>query len=621
MQFASGSVRSLWSKGAEDLVRLLSAGARRARISALKPEKQSWERSLWLLLDQLVADGFGDVHVLAERRLPYSSGRIDVVLCGLHPEDRVPSYVLVELKQWTDVVPAGEGLAKYGSSDETWLDPLEQVTQYRRYLLDFVPSLARCPDMVHAFAYLHNEEAGEAHPLARDSGDAYTELFFKDQRVKLMARLAGLLDRAPGLAGAAERTALALASAVAAPSGPLLWVAGQEIRRRDRFVLLDEQQTAFMMVRRELDDPDEAGRKKVIVVIGGPGSGKSALALSLLDTLAHQRRRVMHATGSKAFTESLRTVTTRETGRAENLFKYFFDFHRQGENELDVLLCDEAHRIRDVDTGIGNQVDALIRVARVPVFLLDEHQAVRHNEIGTVDKIAKAAARNACELVKIRLDGQFRYGGSALYDEWVLRLLGLTDKAPVAWSDLVAGQDDDFAVRYKPTPQAMEDWLLSQEKNFTGIARIAAGFCWSWTDPENGELEDDVKIGDWHRPWNVKQKFKVDGAPSASHWSFGDHGFGQVGCVYTAQGFEYDWAGVIFGGDLVVRRGTWQARPGESRDRGAFSGLRGSPSVVEQSAARLILNSYKVLLTRALRGVCVYSVDDETAAYLREYAR
>ncbi|WP_086819040.1 DNA/RNA helicase domain-containing protein [Allokutzneria sp. NRRL B-24872] len=616
MQHAVGSVRSLWDLGAEELARLLSAGAQRASFSAKNAEKLSWERSLWLFLGQLVEEGFGEVHVLAERRLPYSSRRIDLILCGLSPEDRLPSYVLVELKQWTDVVFIDGGLARFGRSGTIRLDPLEQVTQYRRYLLDFVPSLARCSDMVHAVAYLHNEIAP-----ARESGDAYTGLYFKNNRAGLMKRLGGVLDRAPGLAEAAERCAEALMSAVAAPSGPMLWFSGQEIRRRDRFVLLDEQQVAFRTVLRELDDKAGNGRKKVVVVVGGPGSGKSALALSLMDTLAHQRRRVMHATGSKAFTESLRKVTTRETGRAKELFKYFFDFREHAENHLEVLICDEAHRVRNTDTGGGSQIDSLIRVASVPVFLLDEHQAVRHSEIGTVNRIAEAAANNDCDLVKIELNGQFRYGGSALYDEWVLRLLGLADGEPIAWSDLVAGQEDDFAVRFKSTPHAMEDWLRSQEANVSGTARIAAGFSWPWTDPQEGKLVNDVVIGDWHRPWNAKQKFAVEGVPSASHWSFGDKGFGQVGCVYTAQGFEYDWAGVIFGEDLVVRRGRWRAQLGKSCDHGAFSGLRGSQSTVERTAARLILNSYKVLLTRALRGVCVYSVDQETAEYLREHAR
>ncbi|WP_344876788.1 DNA/RNA helicase domain-containing protein [Allokutzneria multivorans] len=611
-----GSVRALWDLGAEELARLLSAGARQAKISAEDGEKRSWEKSLWLFLGQLVEEGFGAVHVLAERRLPYSSRRIDLVLCGLSPESGIPSYVLVELKQWTDVAFLDGGLAGFGTSGEVRLDPLEQVSQYRRYLLDFVPSLARCSDMVHAVAYLHNEVAP-----ARDSGDAYTGLYFSNQRAELMDRLGGVLDRAPGLAEAAERCAKALMSAVAAPSGPMLWFSGQEIRRRDRFVLLDEQQIAFRTVLRELDDQDGKGRKKVVVVVGGPGSGKSALALSLMDTLAHQRRRVMHATGSKAFTESLRKVTTRETGRAQELFKYFFDFREYTENDLEVLICDEAHRVRNTGTGGESQIDSLIKVAKVPVFLLDEHQAVRPNEIGTVERIAEAAANNDCALVKIELRGQFRYGGSALFDEWVLRLLGLTDEGPIAWSDLVVGQEDDFAVRFKPTPRALEDWLRSQEKNLAGTARIAAGFCWPWTDPKDGRLANDIEIGDWCRPWNAKQKFTVEGAPSASHWSFGDKGFGQVGCVYTAQGFEYDWAGVIFGEDLVVRRGTWRAQPGKSHDRSAFRELRGSQSAVERSAARLILNAYKVLLTRALRGVCVYSVDEETAEYLREYAK
>jgi len=127
-------------------------------------------------------------------------------------------------------------------------------------------------------------------------------------------------------------------------------------------------------------------------------------------------------------------------------------------------------------------------------------------------------------------------------------------------------------------------------------ARMTAGFCWPWSDPRpDGSWVDDVVIGSWSRPWNLRGERAVGGAPPASLWATDPAGFGQVGCSYTAQGFEYDWNGVILGPDLVWRQDRWVARPAVSKD----PALRGVPEPV---ADRLLRNVYKVLLTRAWSG-------------------
>src|SRR5262249_44075388 len=140
--------------------------------------------------------------------------------------------------------------------------------------------------------------------------------------------------------------------------------------------------------------------------------------------------------------------------------------------------------------------------------------------------------------------------------------------------DLVADSDDEYAVRAEDSPAHLEDWLRERMRSDGGTARMAAGFCWEWSDPVSDgwgghQLVEDIKIGDWKRPWNTQDQKdvpEVDGAPPAALWASDPRGFGQIGCIYTAQGFEYDWAGVIFGRDLVVRDGEWVAQIGESKD-------------------------------------------------------
>jgi hypothetical protein len=251
------------------------------------------------------------------------------------------------------------------------------------------------------------------------------------------------------------------------------------------------------------------------------------------------------------------------------------------------------------------QIDELIAAARVPVFLLDEHQVVRPGEIGTLADITTAASAAGLEVRKINLNDQFRCGGSRLYEEWVLRLLQLEPGGPVPWDG-----DSDFDVAVAAGPSAMEAYLRRMLDQGYG-ARIAAGYCWPWSDAERGRpLRLDVQIGEWHRPWNNKKETTHEGAPGTPFWASDEAGFGQVGCVYTAQGFEYDYAGVIIGPDLVWRGDRWISRPDRSHD-----------SQVKRASAedfdRAIRNTYKVLLTRGMRGALIYSTDGETQRLLR----
>lgn len=165
-------------------------------------------------------------------------------------------------------------------------------------------------------------------------------------------------------------------------------------------------------------------------------------------------------------------------------------------------------------------------------------------------------------------------------------------------------------------PHALEAWLRARTRDTGATGRIAAGFCWPWSEPrmENGKLAlvDDIRIGGWHRPWNAKQGDEVPGVPSASFWASDPRGFSQIGCIYTAQGFEYDWAGVIMGKDLVIRDGEWKAQVEHTED----DALR---KASESTFDRLVRNTYKVLMTRGMHGLCVYSVDQETNDFLRKY--
>jgi hypothetical protein len=146
------------------------------------------------------------------------------------------------------------------------------------------------------------------------------------------------------------------------------------------------------------------------------------------------------------------------------------------------------------------------------------------------------------------------------------------------------------------------------------FARVSAGYCWPWSDPDrDGRLVSDVRIGDWAKPWNVKSDRAVGTAPPSALWATAEGGFDQVGCVYTAQGFEYDWSGVIIGPDLVARHG----RTVTVRDANKDPEFK-KRSVTDLQYERHIRNIYKVLLTRGMAGTVIYAVDPQTREFLAE---
>lgn len=338
----------------------------------------------------------------------------------------------------------------------------------------------------------------------------------------------------------------------------------------------------------------------------------------------------------------------------QDLFRYFNSFLDAEKNSLDVLVADEAHRIRETSSNrytsarlrTGRpQIDELIDVARTPVFLLDENQVVRPGELGSLHEITAFAESKGLEVQHVELTEQFRCGGSLAYTDWVESVLGLptglqdsggrVDEVPAvsptpdfdvaALSNItvrsldpenppVLRPDSGVAVSVVDSPQELEH-VLSLRIAEGYSARITAGFCWRWSKVAKGqtELAPDVRIGDWQKPWNNPEKRRIGGAPQSYFWATGDGGFDQVGCIYTAQGFEYDWSGVIIGPDLVWRDGGFRT----VRSANVDPALR-RKSLSDHDFDVLVRHVYKVLLTRGMRGTVIFSPDRQTREVLKQ---
>jgi DUF2075 family protein len=355
-------------------------------------------------------------------------------------------------------------------------------------------------------------------------------------------------------------------------------------------------------------------RKTVIIVKGGPGTGKSVIAIKLMADLLLNGFNAHYATGSKAFTETLRSIIG---NRGSVQFKYFNSYAAAQANEIDVLIADESHRIRKTSnsrfTAAANrsnleQIEELLRAAKVCVFLIDDVQAVRPNEIGSVEYIRRHAEAKNCTIFEYELEAQFRCSGSDAFVNWVDNTLGIRRTANVLWEG-----NESFDFRIFDSPQELEAAIRKKAaEGYT--ARMTAGFCWKWSNPRpDGTLVEDVVIGEYKRPWNARPEAArlAKGIPKASLWAHQPGGIDQVGCIYTAQGFEFDYVGVIFGKDLLYRFDgqDWIGDRGQSHD-----------TVVKRSGdkfAELVTNTYRVLLSRGMKGCFVHFMDKETEHFIR----
>jgi len=575
-------------------------------------EVASWRNSLRSMADVVRTGDFFDHGIVVELQLPLSSRRLDCMVTGTDAGGK-PEAVIVELKQWETAGPSwvDDCVSTFvGGRSRDVLHPSRQVGNYERYLLDVHSTFSEGRVGLASCAYLHNMNRAGASTVLDDVFRPLMQrspVFIADQ----VDDLVGYLDANVG-GGSGAEVLDAVVRGGYRPHKRLLDHVATMIDNDPVFVLLDDQQVAFNAVLAKVRARQLATTPSVILVRGGPGTGKSVIAVNLVAELARQGLVVHHATGSKAFTETLRK---RLGNRAGALFKYFNNFTTAEPGEFDVLICDEAHRIRltsnhrftrAAQRSDRTQIDELVQSAKVSVFFIDDLQVVRPGEVGSSTLIRQGADDNDAEWSEFELETQFRCGGSDSYIRWVANTLDLDRTPDVMWN---TGEEFDFDV----VDSVEELEALIRAKAAEGhTARLAAGYCWPWSNPTpDGLLVPDVKVGDWSMPWNAKPDAGrlAPGIPKANFWASDPAGIEQVGCVYTAQGFEYDYAGVIFGRDLVYRpRDGWVGQPEHSHDSVVKKSARRDPA----GFTRMVQHTYRVLLTRGMRGCYVYFQDDTT---------
>jgi DUF2075 family protein len=593
----------------EDLV--ADAVQRNLGIKVGQNEYQSWRNSLGNAMSNVMRDGGipDDSVVAVEYRLNGRRFRIDFLVAGLDDSGR-ESLVIVELKQWTDVkhsVLKDHVRTFIGGAERDVPHPSYQAHSYASHLRQF-NEYVYCNDVnVASCAYLHNCSQSEV----------INDLRFRDQLSRTPVFVKGEIDgvremiRDRVTVGTDLGLLQRIDTASVRPSKQLADAAGSMLLGHEEFVLIDDQKTVLEMIVAQATKA-QIQQKQVLIIKGGPGTGKSVIAINALARLTSVRMNARYVTPNQAprevFKAKLRGAKGVDVG---DLFSGSGSYTQPEPDQYDILIVDEAHRLKlrhQYAKGGVNQIHELMTAARTTVFFIDEAQKVTWKDIGEIDAIKEFAVAMGAELHEMELKSQFRCSGSDDYMVWLDTTLGLSQDKDIYFSR------DQFDFRIVDSPVELKA-LIDEENTKSGKSRVVAGYCWDWVSKNNPSKADLVlpEFG-FEATWNL--------ASHGQGWIIQPDSHEQVGCIHTCQGLELDYVGVIIGPDLVGRDGELVTVP-EARAKtdtslhGYKKELKENPGLAQAKADEIIRNTYRTLMSRGMKGCYVWFTDSATADYFR----
>lgn len=686
-------------------------GARLNRIGDRNKEIMSWQSNAPNISNLLELSCVpNDIIVAFEFKVP-NGGRIDCMLYG-EGDNRKKNVVHIELKQWSNSSVYelyDNGVfrvdAFVGGGFQPVCHPSQQVANYHTNLLNFVEELNEKNTNLEGLAYCYNYyKAGNPCALYADHYRAILNqhtLYSGDEIENLAERLHSLLCKGAGLEIFNRVT-----NSVIRPSKKFIDVVGNMFKGLTEFSLLDDQIAASETIFAEARKAYNSEGKTVIIVKGGPGTGKTVIALHVLSQMAQEgsARNMFFTTRSKALRESLRErlrsiPINNRTANASDLIANIFHFkpYHFKESEVDLLLIDEAHRVQKSANYMGDklyeqtylsQVTSLIYCSKVCVFFIDDKQAIKKEEIGNSSDIRQSAENYSIDVrdyintkfykdilkneqqlkklearrlslakgpspdnkeiakldakisklrdrqikkdcikdvnsslnkdinvIELTLQSQFRCNGSDNYLDWLDEVLYKP------YSEVhTTFSEEEYTFQIFDSPHKLYEKIKSLDNPQATpkqVSRLAAGYCWRWSTvlAPNGDLIKDVKIGDFEMPWetnNVRARgeFRDLYASSADTWAIEPQGINQIGCIFSIQGFEIDYIGVILGPDI-------QYDP----QHDCLTGCLGHNVAVKSNDLHEytthIVNAYRVLMSRGKKGCFIYCCNSEVAEFFK----
>lgn len=579
-------------------------------------EFKSWDNSMQYIYKALNSHSIPDnCGVAIEYRIPSTSRRIDFIITGLD-ENEKEHIIIVELKQWESIekVDDEDAVVKtlINKHIVKTIHPSYQSWTYAALIEDYNESVEKEKIILHPCAYLHNYVALESNdPLLNEVYSEYINkapVFSKGEAVKLRNFISKFVKK-----GDEGKGLFYIENGKIRPSKSLQDALLLMLEGNEEFLMIDDQKVVYEKIRKSTKKAMLSGEKKVFIVEGGPGTGKSVLAINLLVKLLSENLLTYYVSKNSAprevYNKKLRDRYSKKY--IDNLFKGSGCFIDVNSNEIDIILVDEAHRLMKksgIFKNLGeNQVKEIINSSKVSVFFIDENQRVTMDDNGSISEIEKFASKFNAKVTKLKLTSQFRCNGSDGYLSWIDDVLEINNTGNFD------GFDFNYDIKILDNPNEVYKTIkdLNSENN---KARMLAGYCWDWVSKKDiNKYDIEIDDYDFKMKWNLS---------NTKTWAIDKDSINEVGCIHTAQGLEFDYVGVIIGEDIrfedgmIVTDFTKRAKTDKSLN-GIKKLYKENPNKALDISDEIIKNTYRTLMTRGQKGCYIYCVDKALSIYLK----
>lgn len=577
---------------------------------------RAWSNSMQYMYKVLMDENIPiDAGIAIEYKIPCTSKRIDFIISG-KSINKKNAAIIIELKQWekANIVSGKDAIVStyVGGALREVVHPSYQAWSYVTNILDYNEEVQEKKMELYPCAYLHNYVEPNPPSLSSHVYDYYVQkapLFIKGDVLKLRSFINKYIKY-----GDNNETLYILEHGKIRPSKSLQDSLSSMLKGNREFIMIDEQksvyETALKMAKESFNDM----QKRVIIVKGGPGTGKSVIAINLLVALTKKGMVCQYVTKNSAprnVYEAKLSGSFLKT-RIHNLFKNSGSYVDAKNNEIDALIVDEAHRLNK-KSGIfrnkgENQIKEIIKSSKFSVFFIDESQRVDINDIGTISEIEKYIKMYKAEYEILTLSSQFRCSGSDEYVAWLDNILEINKSF-----DKVS--DINYDIEIYDNPNEMKEKVFKLNK-INNKSRMLAGYCWDWIK----KGKDNPGIYDIVIPeYNFKMSWNLG---NTSTWAIDPASVNQIGCIHTSQGLEFDYVGVIIGSDLryendkIITDFTKRSSTDKSI-KGLKTIYKKDKNKALKIADIIIKNTYKTLLTRGQKGCYIYCVDKKLGEYLK----
>lgn len=581
-------------------------------------EIRSWKNSMDSMYKVLNTNEIPDECGIAiEYRIPATSKRIDFILSGLD-ENNKENLVIIELKQWEEInaIEDEDGIVStyINKGIRKTPHPSYQVWSYYSLIKDYNSSVEENKINIVPCAYLHNYYKDNNDPIENKVYDYYLEkapAFTRGEAIKLREFICKHVKKEDHKKGLYD-----IESGKIKPSKSLQDSLKLMIDGNEEFIMIDDQKVIYESIMKKINYSIKNNKKNVIIVEGGPGTGKSVLAINLLVKIINKDLTCQYITKNSAPREVYikKLKGNYKQTYINNLFKGSGNYINTSENEFDVLLVDEAHRLNEKSGmfhNLGeNQIKEIIKSSKVSIFFIDENQKVTLDDIGSIAEIERISKEYNIKIKYLKLESQFRCNGSDGYLSWVDDVLEIKQTANFDGFEF----DYDFKVFDNPNDmrKAIEEKNVKDNKS-----RIVAGYCWDWKTKKNSkENEYDIEIPES----NFKMKWNLG---SSKTWAIDETSINEVGCIHTCQGLEFDYVGVILGNDIrfdgqkIITDFNERAKSDRSL-RGIKKMYKENKNKALELADKIIKNTYRTLMTRGIKGCYIYCCDKKLKEYFIE---